>query len=340
MKYIAWIPLLLLGAQSPQDKPAPLRPSGIAARINGEVITWDEVELELNPVPAANRPDMRKGTLRRLAKEMLFIQEAKAYNIDVPETQIDAVIEGERKASGMTIERYQQQVNSQFGISITEYRAILKRQRMISMLMGRLATEPLRNPNSKLRLLLEFISPEEMEDYYKKNKAQFEELKQIDVVFISFQFQTPAERGEKTRLAASIRRRVLEDSPLYAQALAHMDPALMPLVKSTPAGKPTELRRQPAYENLSYKDAPFSDAVKKLLYETLKEDELSEPIVEGNLVSLYHLRKRINEKERKFEDAQPIIRRQLELVKRRTNEKLLLDDLVSRSYIEPANLFN
>ena len=331
--------ILVLCAQTPQANSTPLRPSGIAARINGEVITWDEVELELHSVPATNRPEMRKGTLRRLAKEMLFLQEAKAYNIDVPETQIDAIIEAERKASGMTIERYQQQVNSQFGISITEYRTLLRRSRMISMLMSRLATEPLRNPNSKLRLLLEFISPEEMRDYFDKNAVQFKALRQIDVVFIAFQFQTPAEREEKLRLTASIRRRVLEDSPLYAQALAHMDPALMPIVKGTFQGKPTE-KRQPAFENLSIEEAPFSDAVKKLLYDTLKEDELSEPVVEGNLVSLYHLRKRINEKERTFEEAQPIIRRQLELVKRRTNEKLLLDDLVRRSFIEPPDLFN
>ncbi|HEU4339678.1 MAG TPA: peptidylprolyl isomerase [Planctomycetota bacterium] len=332
--------ILLLSAQVPQATSTPLRPSGIAARINGEVITWDEVELELHSVPAANRPEMRKPTLRRLAEEMLFLQEAKAYNIDVPETQIDTVIEAERKASGMTIERYQQQVNSQYGISITEYRAILKRQRMISILMSRLATEPLRSPNSKLRLLLEFVSPEEMREYYLKNKAQFEELRQIDVVFIAFQFQTPAEREEKTRLAASIRRRVLEDSPLYAQALAHMDPALMPIVKSALPGKPPEFKRQPAYENLSFQEAPFSDEIKKLLYETLKEGDLSEPVVEGNLVSLYHLRRKINEKERTFEDAQPFIRRQLESAKRRINQKLLRDDLVRRSFVEPPDLFN
>src|SRR5688572_19619527 len=107
MKLLACLPVLLLAAQAPpQQKPAPLRESGIAARINGEIITWDEVELELHSVPPANRPDMRKATLRRLAEEMLYLQEAKAYNIEIPETQIDAVIEAERKASGMTIERY------------------------------------------------------------------------------------------------------------------------------------------------------------------------------------------------------------------------------------------
>ena len=328
--------LTLLVAQAPQASPAAARLSGIAARINGEVITWDEVELELHSIPVADRPSMRKSTLMRLATEMLYLQEAKAYSIDVPETQIDAVIEAERKASGMPLDKYQQQVNQQYGLSITEYRNALRRQRIISMLMSRLATEPLRSPNSKLRLLLEFVSPEEMRDYFNKNKDQFKELRQIDVVFVSFQFQLPAEQEEMVRLATSIRRRALEDEPLHGralffQAVSHMDPNRMPIKGN---------KRQPGYDNLAFDEAPFSDEVKTLLYKTLKEGEMSEPVLDGNSVSVFFLQRKIEEKARSFEEAQPFIRRQLESAKRRINMKLLLDDLVRRSFVEPPDLFN
>lgn len=329
MKLIALFPLLLVAA-APQEGG---RHSGVAARINGEIITWDEVELKIVSVPINERTqELRRRILRGLAEEELFLQEARNYQIEVSESQVDADIEAERKKTSgpYTTQQFYQWINRELGYSISEYRAMKRRERTIATLMSRLATEPLRNPNPKLRLLLDFVSPEEMRDYFVKNTAQFKEIRQIDVIFLTLQFG-PADKADKIRLAESIRRRVKEDSPLYAQALAHMDVNLMPMKNTL---------RMPAYENLAYEDAPFSDEVKKLLYETLKEGDLSEPVIDGNSVSLFHLRQRIVEKQRTFEEAQPFIRRQLELSKRRTNQKVLLGDLVKRSFVEPPDLFN
>jgi parvulin-like peptidyl-prolyl isomerase len=100
-----------------------------------------------------------------------------------------------------------------------------------------------------------------------------------------------------------------------------------------------EGRRMPAYQNLPYEACPYGDDIRKLLYDTLKEGDISDPIVDGNSITIFQLKKRIHEKERTFEEAQPIIRRQLELAKRRHNQKLLLDDLVKRSFVEPPGLF-
>jgi hypothetical protein len=72
----------------------------------------------------------------------------------------------------------------------------------------------------------------------------------------------------------------------------------------------------------------------------LKEGEVSETVVDGNMVCLFQLRRRIDMKERTFEDAQPLIRRKLESDKRQYNEKVLRADLVRRAYIEPPDLLN
>jgi hypothetical protein len=327
MKFIAAAALLFL---VPQEQPA-LRPAGIAARINGEIITWDEVELEIRTTPMDQRtPEVRKATLKHLAEEALFLQEARVYGIDVSETQVDADLESKRRESRMTVERFQNWVNTEIQMSISEYRAKLRRQRTIATLMSRLATEPLRNPNPKLRLLLDFVSPEEMHDYYLRHPEQFKPIQQVDVVYLAFQFQTPAEQEEKLRLAQSIRRRVGEDSPLAIQALAHMDINLMQMQDG---------RRMPAYQNLAYEECPYGDDIKKLLYDTLKEGEVSDPVVDGNSIIIFQLKKKIVEKERTFEEAQPTIRRHLEQAKRRRNQKLLLEDLVRRSFVEPPDLF-
>ena len=330
MKLLALLPLVLGFAPAPQDPVPALRPSGIAARINGEIITWDDVEYELRTVdPDQRHAGLRRQMLRTIADRVLFLQEAKTYGIEITETQVDTALENERKRAKMDPEEFQRQINKR-GVSITEYRANIRRDLVIGTLMSRLATEPLRNPNAKLPLLVEFVSPEEMRDYYDRNRGQFKEIRQADIVFISFQFQTPDEREATLRLVESIRRRVREDTPLYVLSLAHMDKNLMP-VKD---GKP-----MPVYANLAFDDAPFSADVKKLIYDTLKEGEVSEPVVDGNSISLFHLLRKIAEKEKAFEEAQPYIRRQLESAKRSQNQQILHKYLVGRAFVEPADLF-
>jgi hypothetical protein len=327
------IPLafLLLGLvpQAPQEK----RQTGIAARINGEVITWDEVELVLwNVSPSDRTPDLRRRTLVTLAKRILFLQEARNYNIEISEVQVDTALEAERRKSKYTMEEFAKYVNTNMNMTITEYRAEIKRDLTIGTLMSRLSTEPLRNPNPKLRLMLEFISPEEMRAYYDSNPAQFKPIRTVDVVFLTLPFETEPERADKERLAASIRRRVDEDSPLYVQALAYMDMNRMP----SKGGK-----RMPRHQDLSYEEAKdhYPAEIVTLLFETLKEGEVSQPVLDKNSVNLFHLQRRIHEKEKTFEEAQPLIRRHLESRKRAYNQKLLEEDLVKRSFVEPPDLF-
>src|SRR5258705_296331 len=206
--------LLVLAAAAPaQDAPkvitaAAARPSGIAARINNEIITWDEVELTLRTIsPEQRTPDLRRNQLRTLAERMLFLQEARNYGITVPESEVDGLLETERKRNGWTSEQLQRYINSVENMSISEYRDILRKDKTIWLLFSRLVTEPLRNPNSKVMLLIEFVSPEEMREYYAKNADQFKAIRQMDLVRLAFQFQTPEEKEEKIRLAQSIRRK-------------------------------------------------------------------------------------------------------------------------------------
>ena len=102
MKMIPLLVMLVgLIPQAPQDK----RQTGIAARINGEVITWDEVELVLwNLSPADRTPEVRRKTLLTLAKRILFLQEARNYYIEISEVQVDTALEAERRKSKYTME--------------------------------------------------------------------------------------------------------------------------------------------------------------------------------------------------------------------------------------------
>ncbi|HTF57809.1 MAG TPA: peptidylprolyl isomerase [Planctomycetota bacterium] len=336
MKLLILPILVLAAAASPQETarvvpPAGARASGMAARINDEIITWDEVELTLRTIsPEQRTPDLRRNQLRTLAERMLFLQEAKKYGITVPEAEVDGLLETERKRNGWTSDQLQRYINSVENMSISEYRDILRKDRTIWLLFSRLVTEPLRNPNSKVMLLIEFVSPEEMREYYANNADQFKAIRQMDLVRLAFQFQTPEEKEEKIRLAQSIRRKHKEGAPLYYLAVYYMDINLMPRKEGKSA---------PVYENLTPGDSPFSKETTEFLFETLKEGETSDIIMDGNTVNLFNILRKVNEKDKTFEEAQPFIRKQLESAKRRYNQKILRDALIRRSFVEPADLF-
>jgi hypothetical protein len=341
MNYLLSLALVALAALPPQDAArastsapvAAARPSGIAAKINGEIITWDDVELYLRSVPPEQRtPELRHQTLRHLAERALFLQEAKKYGITVTEAQIDGELEAQRKRAKYTPEEFQHYINSVENMSITEYRDLVRKDISISTLMSRLVTEAARNPGLKTTLLLEFVAPEEMKEYYSRNPDQFKAICQLDFVRLAFQFQTPEEREESLRLARSIRRRVEEEGAvLFYLAYAYMDLNLMLRSKE---GIPV-----PKYENLIPEKSPFSSETTALLFKTLRKGDVSQPVVDGNTVNLFHLTDKIDEKERTFEEAQPFIRKQLEMAKRRRNQAILRDDLVRRSFVSPPDLF-
>src|SRR5262245_12362178 len=66
----------------------------VAARINDEVVTWDEIDLLIaSSNPSEVTPDLRRSMLRQAVQERLFLQKAKALEIRVSEEEIDNRIE-------------------------------------------------------------------------------------------------------------------------------------------------------------------------------------------------------------------------------------------------------
>jgi len=318
----------------PQDAPvqASVRPHGIAAKINNEIITWDDVEQFLRTVAPEHRtPELRQKTLRNLADRALFLQEAKKYGIAITEAQIDADLESQRKRANMTLQQLYDYINTVEGVSITEYRDLVRKDLAINTLMSRLVTEATRNPGVKTTLLLEFVAPEEMKEFYARNPDLFKAIRQMDLVRLALQFQTDAEREDCLKLVRSIRRKVDEEGGnLFFIAYAYMDLSLMLRKEGIPV---------PGYENLTPEKSPFSQETTALLFDKLRKGDLSEPVIDGNTVNLFYLQEKIDQKEKTFEEAQPFIRKQLEMAKRVQNQKILRNDLVRRSFVSPPDLF-
>ncbi|MBI4563388.1 MAG: peptidyl-prolyl cis-trans isomerase [Planctomycetes bacterium] len=318
-------------AEAAQQANAPpvaaARDSGIAARINGEILTWDDVDLMLRDVPLEQRTaERRRNTLKALATNRLYLQEARKHQVTVTDAQLDEAFRREGKAF-KNEEDFLNYITQALNMSVTDYREALRTR----ILIQRVIIKSFHDPNLRAVLQDEVVSPEEVRAYYLNNPEEFKAFKEIDVIRLALQFQTSEQREEALRLARSILRKLEEGSDLEALVHYYMDPRQLPVDAK---GRPIA-----GYRGLKPNESPFLPETNKLLFETLNVFELSGPVEDKNTINIFRVVRKIDRKEEPFEEAQINIQRRLEQEKRMHNQNALLAELVRRSFIEPPDLF-
>lgn len=310
--------------------PVPASASGIAARVNREIVTWDEVELRIKVPDAETRERMRLPMLRKVAEEKLFQQEAKEYKVVITDTMIDDSLKQDRKQF-RSDDEFLRFVNRTLNMTLSEFREERRTMLLINHLVQKMIFDSVRNPNLNSMLLLEFVSPEELRTYYDGHRDEFKALLEADVIRLYWFFTDDAERAEKVKLAESVCRRLAQGADPVTLAVFYMDLKSLP---KDPDGKP-KFR----YRNLGPSNSPFGEEANRQIFKVLQPGSVSPVIVERNTVNLFYLHERIDQKEDTFETAQPKIRRRLENEKHTLNRRMLRDELLKRSFIEPSDLF-
>ena len=196
MKYCAGIViccLCLLGGVAPTGAATV---DGIAAVVNGEVITYYEFNRLLNAfvsglpktVSAEERDsairEAKDGLLNKLIDESLVTQEATRFGIVVRDDELNANIQEIMKKNKLSLEQFKEVLQKE-GSSYEAYRKDL-REHLMKM---RVAA---REIGSKVS-----VSDDEIGDYYAKNREVYEgkEMVKIRQIF----FPVPAEAKEAVR---------------------------------------------------------------------------------------------------------------------------------------------
>jgi hypothetical protein len=78
----------------------------------------------------------------------------------------------------------------------------------------------------------------------------------------------------------------------------------------------------------------------ELLFDTMKEGEVSPIWEDGKTLNLFKLEQRVKQREETFEEAQPKIRTYLENKKRSENREALRDHLKKDAYLWPPDVFD
>lgn len=152
----------------------------IAAIVNGDVITEDEVATfmkmtdmaEESGLPTSDQNLLRKELLNRMIEDRLILQEAKAIGLKADEKIIEGRIKDIKARAGSEL-AFEMALKQQ-GFSLSELKKKLRNQLLIYTAIQR---------QVKSRVL---VSPREVTDYYESNPGLFvsPESASLDSIFV------------------------------------------------------------------------------------------------------------------------------------------------------------
>jgi len=322
-------------APAPQGDPVDpaVDGNGIAGRVNDEVVTWKDVDDRLK-LPAKDiTVEMRRSKRAELMEEVLFLQWARKNNITVTEQEIDDQIRRDMRSS-VGEEQFDAWLRST-GQTRTEYRERWRRTLLVQKLHWHLMRKAVSNPDADTPgLMQDYVPPEEIREYYEAHRDQYRAIENVSFWRIGLQFSNARDKEGRRAMAESILRKIEEGSDFYMMAAVYSDVWRTTEVQGRPS-------REFGYRGLKREEAQtfFSPDTVKLLFETLKPGEMSGIVEDGQTVNLFRLEQRVAQREETFEEAQNKIRSYLENRRREESRKRLRNELVKRSYVEPAGLF-
>ncbi len=307
---------------------APLRHEpvdSVAARINGEVITWFEIDKEIETQirqmeeqerdlleRQKKKDSLRRNHLRRAVEERLFRQKAKEFKIDVDEDYVEKRVQEEiRTRAGGDLEKYRQMLLENRGITIEKYRDEIRMENLRNEVIGRVLGIRYRD----------MVTPEEVRAFWARPEIQerFEEKEDATFAQIALPFRNPFQRTGAKVEAESIHRHLKEGAHFPAMASMAGD------------------ARNAVVNGARRKDLP--PALSLLVFDQLREQEFSDVVeIEGSFRIVYLVRKR-QERRRTFGEAQDEIIRELTYAKLQNFRESVRNQLVRENDIWPADLF-
>jgi hypothetical protein len=299
---------------------------GIAARINNEIITWKDVLEVLKEIrPADLTLDLKKSKLREMAEERMFLQSAKRNNLTVTELELDEAQRRDIRMYG-TEDEFEKLIRIKYGTK-TAYREEKRKQLLVLKLYRHLMQQSWTNPGNKSPgLMLDFVAPEVIRQYYNDHPDQFQAIEQIAFMRIGLQFSTERVEEVKRTVAESLLRKLDEGAEFTMLAYFYSDVPRAKDFRDRGVGR-KDLESFYTPETVHY------------LFDVMKEGETSPILKDGKTLNIFKMERKINEAKQSFEEAQPKIRNMLENLMREENRKKLRDFLRKDAYLWPADLF-
>jgi hypothetical protein len=314
-------------APVPAAPAAPRNNDSIAARVNNEIITWKDVGETLKDIkPGDITPELKKSKLRMVAEERMFLQAARRNNLAVTEQELDEAQRRDIKNFGGEDE-FEKLVRIKWGTK-TRYRENRRNELLIYKLYRHLLQQSWTNPGKDTPgLMLDFVAPAEIREFYEKNAHMFQAIERISFMRIGLQFANNRDQEFKQQLAESLARKLDEGAEFAMLAFFYSD-----------------VNRAKNFRDLGVarKDLEsfYTAETIKYLFDVMKEGEISPIMKDGNTYNIFKMEQKVNQRAESFEEAQVKIRNMLENKYREENRRKLRDHLRKDAYLWPPDLFD
>ena len=185
-------------------KPLPEKLPDVLARVNGETITLKEVDDYVKnlegrfggPVPLEQRDRMYRDVIDQMIGYKLLLQEAKARNVSVPDTEVEAKIDEVRK-----------QFPSEDLFMQTLISRNLTLDRMKNDARGEIAISRLIEKEIADKVA---VKPGQVDDFYKQNPDQFKQPERVRASHILISVPENADAATRTQ-AKTKAQQILKD---------------------------------------------------------------------------------------------------------------------------------
>jgi len=311
----------------------PFRPlDGIAARVNGEVITWNDVREKMGdvakslgyPTAAEREKKLEEYALNKLqilVQEELALQMAKQEGIEASKEEVDR--EMRRQQQGMGGPLSMLKLASDRGMTLSELRRTFEEDIMRQKFY---ASKIFHTPwASRLRRYSVQVSPGEIRAFYRRHRSEF-----------------------RVRGAVWLRRLHISAQEQGGDAKARaLGLAVIKDLKSGLTPAEIDQNRKLGCEQFScpiadldplYKDSGYKKQIKTWAF-TSKPGAVSDlfKLSPGNY-AIFYLEKKTDEKVQSFEEVQDDIEDQLRMANQNRARHLMLRDLFKNADIEPTEL--
>ena len=203
---------------APAVKPVPAELPAVVARVNGEPINKTDFEkavmnIEANaggPVPPDQRDRVYRGVLDQMIGFRLLIQETKTRKMVVPDGELDKRI-AQIRSRFPTEEAFKEALKQQ-SVTVEDLRADAQNDILVgTMLQTEVAPKVT-------------VTPEQVNDFYQKNPAQFQQPERVRASHILVSFPQNADEAAKKEArtkAAEILKEVKAGKDFAALAKQH-----------------------------------------------------------------------------------------------------------------------
>lgn len=309
--------------ERPQEPP---RPEEIAARVNGEVLLWKDVQGRLSGIkPSDMTEELRKSARSQLAEELLIRQFAARKGLSVTDAEVEAAVQVDVRTYG-SLDQVERMARIRYG-TMTRYREARRQDYVIHKAFGYIVRSWQTDPEMRdLKLRTEGVPEEQLRKYYDTHAEQFSAIERISFMRIGVDMGNAGGAQTKRAILESVQRKLEKGGEFPMLAFFYSD-----------------VRRAKDFRdnNVSRKDLEgfYSPETIRYLFDELNEGAISPIVQDGRTLNLFKMEQKIRQKAESFEEAQSKIREMLENRIREENRKKTMDWLRSHARIEPADLF-